>query len=77
MKKMDEALSAEEKVWRQKTFSEIKTILGKVECYRTEYEGVGYQFEIHTKDNTDPGEIIVMVECSKDSFLGSFTGRCR
>lgn len=74
---MDKVLSAEEKVWREKSFSEIKSILGKAECYRTEYEGVGYQFEVHTKDNSAPDEIIVLVECSKDSILGSFTGRCR
>ena len=45
--------------------------------YEVEHAGKKYQFEIHSQRGQSPDEIIVMVECSKGSFLGSFFGRAR
>ena len=76
MPELNYILDAEDKIWRNKPYSEIKSFLGNVECYVKKHKGKEYQVEIHTKIGSNDDEIIVMVECSKNSFLGSFVGRC-
>jgi hypothetical protein len=77
MTDLDEILEMEEVRWRKMSFTEIVPNLDDVTCYDMKHKGAEYQFEIHTKKGQSNDEIIIMVECSKKSFLGSFFGRCR
>ena len=77
MTDLDDALKIEEKEWREMPYPEIESIIGDVKCYIKNHNGKSFQFEIHTKTGKAQNEIIVMVECSKNSFFGSFFGKTR
>ncbi|MHC1726615.1 MAG: YgcG family protein [Syntrophobacteraceae bacterium] len=75
MKAIEEVLLAEEAKWRGKTYEEIESILETVQCYEIIRRDIAYQIEVHSRKGTRDNEIIVMVECSKTSFLGILSGR--
>jgi hypothetical protein len=77
MKPIEEVLATEEAKWRAKPYGEIETNLGAVQSYKIVHGDVSYQIEIHSRKGKKQNEIIVMVEVSKNTLLGSFFGRAK
>jgi len=77
MKPISEMLTAEEAKWRAKSYDEIASILGAVQCYQLHDDG-RYQVEVHSKQGTKKDEIVVMVECSQEKkVVGTFVGQAK
>ena len=73
----DEILELEDARWRKESYGSLLETLNDVICYKKEHKGKGFLFEIHTKRSEKADEVIVILECSRDSFLGRFFGKCR
>jgi hypothetical protein len=76
MSKLNDILKQEEAKWRNEPYDRLEKLLLDVYLYEVESENKKFTFEIHTKKN-EAEEIIVMVECSKKSFFGSFWGKAK
>jgi hypothetical protein len=78
MKLIDEILLIEDQNWRAKPYRELEKLLENVSCYSIEHKNALFQFEVHSKRSSkNRDEIIIRVECSRNSLVGSFFGKAR
>ena len=58
---------------KQKSFNDLKGIVGNVQCFKEEFCEKSYYFEVHATQN-ESGKIYIMVECARDIiFLRMFS----
>lgn len=73
---LDKILSQTTAGYKEKPYKELKSLIGKVQCFDQSYSNKSFGFEIHVvAGNND--EIKVMVECSRNLFFFSFFSRHR
>lgn len=74
--KIDDVIAEEDRKWRLKSFDELQALRSEPHVYFVEHGPSKYQVEVFTKTGKTENEIIVTIECSKDSLLGPmFFGR--
>jgi hypothetical protein len=78
MKPLIEMLVAEEAKWRAKSYEEIASILGTVQCYQPRQSDSRFEIEVHSRQGTRKDEIVVMVECAPEKkVMGTFIGQAK
>lgn len=70
--KIDAVIDEEDRKWRSKSFEELQSLKGEDQLYFVQQGTSRFQFEVSTKQGKSPDEIIVTIECSKDTLLGRF-----
>ena len=77
MKELDKILLLEEDRWRQEPYHKYLEMSNGGYYYEIKHNSKKYEIEIHTKKSDQNDEIIVMVEVSKQTKIGIFTGKAK
>jgi hypothetical protein len=73
---LDEMLLKKAEEYKLKSYSELKDIVGEVQCFADKYKGKSFIFEVHAVLGNE-NEIKVMIECSRNIFPLNFFGKHR